>query len=184
MTWGWNPPEYEVRGEKLLLFYFTEKRTKIIDSESEEEWVCDVVEYSDEESKDILRMLRENPNSLEFNKWLLKAKIEAYDSSVHVNEFTIGGMSVWLDKATRSGLLLRFQSEKAMSKINTALWYNGMKFEMPIDTAIQMLYALEAYASACYDVTQMHLAFKDSAEDVEILRAYDYVGGYPQKLAF
>ena len=71
-----------------------------------------------------------------------------------------------------------------MGKTETTLWYEGMKFDLLIDVAIQMLYALEAYASACYDVTQMHLAFKDSTEDVEVLRAYDYTSGYPEKLAF
>ena len=102
MTWGWMPPQYEVRNERFLLFYFSEKRTREVvrkDPETEEEtketieeWVCDAVEFSKEESKDVLRMLRENPNSLEFHKWMLKTRIEMYDSSKHVNSFTIGGM--------------------------------------------------------------------------------------------
>ena len=194
VTWGWNPPQYDRPKGGFRLFYFdkeVEREVRHEDHETGEvttdvvkEWKCDVVEYGRSECTDILRMLKEDKNGLEFNRWLLKAKIEAYDSSAHVNEFTIGGVSVWLDKATRSGLLLRFQSEKAMGKTETTLWYNGMKFELLIDAAIQMLYALEAYASACYDVTQMHLTFKDSTDDVELLKAYDYTSGYPEKLAF
>lgn len=197
MTWGWVPPQYEVRNERFLLFYFSEKRTREVvrkDPETEEEttdtieeWVCDAVEFSKEESKDVLRMLRENPNSLEFHKWMLKTRIEMYDSSKHVNSFTIGGMETWLDKATRVGLKLRFEAEIRMGKQQTTLWQDGVSFPLPLvgeTTAIDMLDGIELYASACYDVTQMHLAAVNAMETVEELLAYDYTSGYPQKLAF
>ena len=197
MTWGWMPPQYEVRNERFLLFYFSEKRTREVvrkDPETEEEttdtieeWVCDAVEFSKEESKDVLRMLRENPNSLEFHKWMLKTRIEMYDSSKHVNSFTIGGMETWLDKATRVGLKLRFEAEIRMGKQQTTLWQDGVSFPLPLvgeTTAIDMLDGIELYASACYDVTQMHLAAVAAMETVEELLAYDYTSGYPQKLAF
>ena len=197
MTWGWMPPQYEVRNERFLLFYFSEKRTREVvrkDPETEEEtketieeWVCDAVEFSKEESKDVLRMLRENPNSLEFHKWMLKTRIEMYDSSKHVNSFTIGGMETWLDKATRVGLKLRFEAELRMGKEYTTLWKDGTSFPLPLvgaTTAIDMLDGLELYASACYDVTQMHLAKVAAMESVDELMAYDYTSGYPQKLSF
>ena len=197
MIWGWEPPQYEVRNERFLLFYFSEKRTREVvrkDHETEEEtidnieeWVCDAVEFSKEESKDVLRMLRENPNSLEFHKWLLKTRIEMYDSSKHVNSFTIGGMETWLDKATRVGLKLRFEAEIRMGKEQTTLWQDGISFPLPLvgeTTAIDMLDGIELYASACYDVTQMHLAAVAAMESVEELMAYDYTSGYPQKLSF
>ena len=94
-------------------------------------------------------------------------EIEAYDSSSAVNEFYIQDMPVWLDKSTRSGLMLRFNSELAMKKENTTLWYNGMSFTLPLSSAIQMLYALEVYASECYDNTQFHLANIEKLETLE-----------------
>lgn len=111
-------------------------------------------------------------------------EIEAYDSSSAVNEFYIQDMPVWLDKSTRSGLMLRFNSELAMKKENTTLWYNGMSFTLPLSSAIQMLYALEVYASECYDNTQFHLANIEKLETLEEIQEYDYRVGYPEKLRF
>lgn len=107
-----------------------------------------------------------------------------YDSSREVNEFYIQGMPVWLDKATRSGLMLRFNSELALKKENTTLWYEGYSFTLPLNSAMQMLYALEVYASECYDNTQLHLANIEKIETKEALDAYDYRIGYPEKLRF
>lgn len=111
-------------------------------------------------------------------------EIEAYDSSSAVNEFYIQDMPVWLDKSTRSGLMLRFNSELAMKKENTTLWYNGISFTLPLSSAIQMLYALEVYASECYDNTQFHLANIEKLETLEEIQEYDYIVGYPEKLRF
>lgn len=113
-----------------------------------------------------------------------KNEIMEYDSSSEVNEFTINGMQIWLDKATRAGLMLRFQAEKAVGKEYTTLWYGGHQFELAVDAALQMLYSLENYASACYDNTQRHLSVIDNLETKEDVDAYDYSGGYPSKLEF
>ena len=110
--------------------------------------------------------------------------IEMYDSSNEVNEFYIQDMPVWLDKSTRSGLMLRFNSELAMKKENTTLWYNGISFTLPLNNAIQMLYALEVYASECYDNTQAHLAAVEKLETLDEILEYNYRVGYPEKLNF
>ena len=113
-----------------------------------------------------------------------KQEIEDYDQSNEVNEFTISGFAVWLDKATRAGLMLRFQSEEALGKDVTTLWYNNQYFELPLSTAKAMLYQIEAYASECYDNTQKHLAQVARLTTIEEVEAYDYKTGYPDKLAF
>lgn len=110
--------------------------------------------------------------------------ILSYDSSNAVNEFRIGGMLVWLDKATRAGLMLRFQAEQAAGMTITSLWYEGMQFSLPLADAIQMLYALELYASECYDRTQAHIAEVQKLESKEAVEAYDFTIGYPAKLTF
>lgn len=111
-------------------------------------------------------------------------EIIRYDSSREVNEFYIQGIPVWLDKSTRAGLMLRFNSELALKKDTTTLWYEGQSFTLPLNTAMQMLYALEVYASECYDNTQLHLSNVDKLETLEELKEYDYRGGYPEKLNF
>ena len=50
--------------------------------------------------------------------------------------------------------------------------------------AMQMLYAIEVYASACYDNTQRHLSEVEKLETIEEVEAYNYRTGYPEKLRF
>lgn len=115
---------------------------------------------------------------------MMKDKVTDYDSSSEINVFYVSGIAIWLDKATRAGLLLRFQAEEAQGIEDTTLWYNGMQFPLKVEQAIQMLYAIELYASACYDNTQMHLAEIAKLTDKDEVMAYDYTTGYPKKLEF
>lgn len=117
----------------------------------------------------------------------LKRAINKHDKSRGVDgveNFSINGINLWLDKDTRTGLLLRFQAEKASGKTDTVLWHEGMKFPLTIDNGIQMLYAIEVYASQTYDKTAEHLAAVDKLASVDALIAYDYKAGYPAQLAF
>lgn len=133
----------------------------------------------------VLHAIAINPEELLQNeKDQLKKLIEAYDSSSAVNEFYYKGYPMWLDKSTRVGLLLRFQSEDLLGKAVTTLWYDGHSFELSVKEALQMLYFLEVYASACYDNTQAHLKAVDSLASVEEVTNYDYSLNYPEKLNF
>lgn len=114
----------------------------------------------------------------------LKKLIQAYDSSSDVNVFYYKGFPMWLDKSTRVGLLLRFQSEDLLGKSETTLWYEGYNFTLSVKEALQMLYFLEVYASACYDNTQAHLLAVDSLNSIEEVINYDYSLNYPEKLQF
>lgn len=113
-----------------------------------------------------------------------KAEIEDYDKSEEVNLFYIGEAPMWLDKETRTGLMLRFNAEIAIGKTDTTLWANGVQYPLSLEIAIQMLYALEVYASMCYDQTQAHLAAIDALTTVEEVEAYDHTTNYPEKLRF
>lgn len=113
-----------------------------------------------------------------------KEEVRAYDNSSAVNEFSINGNPLWLDKATRAGLILRFEAEQANGQEQTTLWYEGQQFTLEVANAIAMLYALELYASACYDRTQAHLLAIDGLTTEEELAAYDFTLGYPEKIAF
>ena len=111
-------------------------------------------------------------------------EISHYDSSGEINIFYIQGLPVWLDKATRAGLKLRFEAELAMKEENTTLWYGNQSFTLQLNMAIQMLYAIEVYASKCYDNTQKHLVNVEKLETLEEIMEYDYKTGYPEKLNF
>lgn len=114
----------------------------------------------------------------------LKNRIQRYDSSETVNGFALNESHVWIDKATRAGLMLRFQAEIAAGKEDTILWYNGVQYPLSLSQAMQMLYAIELYASQCYDVTQAHLANVDGLESIEEVESYNYTTGYPAQLEF
>ena len=109
-------------------------------------------------------------------------QINSYDKSNAVNEFTYNNVSMWLDKTTRDGLHLRLLAEQIAGKENTTLWLGTMSFEIPIANAFQLLYAIEVYASACYDRTAAHKAAVEALETIEAVDAYDYTSGYPNKL--
>lgn len=195
LIWGWQPPQFEkMSNGNIRVFYYSEPYTETVEhrnpeteeveTEERTSWRCNVVEISD---KHLTTMIRENPDSLECQKRLLRERITAYDSSEHVNSFLIGGILTWLDKATRVGLKLRFEAEQRAGKTETTLWQDGMQFPLPLVgevTALGMLDGIELYASACYDVTQMHLATISGMQSVEEMRNYDYTQGYPEKLKF
>ena len=111
-------------------------------------------------------------------------EILRYDSSNEVNGFYIDGQELWLDKATRVGLNLRFDAEIESGRTNTTIWYEGIPFNLELTNALQMLNTIELYASACYDNTQAHIASINAIEDLETLKNYDYRTGYPEKLRF
>lgn len=111
-------------------------------------------------------------------------EINQYDSSSEVNEFTVNGIPMWLDKATRVGLKLRFETEIEDGETETTLWYNGVAFPLEINMAVKMLHAIEKYASKCYDNTQRHIGYVNQLENIEDIQKYNYRDGYPEKLTF
>lgn len=187
-TWGWYPPKYQqYENNKYMIIFKTEEVEEImihIDHETEEEikeivtnWI---VWYEEIELPELTQAIKDN-NILLIDKILLTERIKLYDSSSFVNEFIINNIPVWLDKNTRTGLKLRFESEEGDS---TILWYNGLQFELPIDIAVNMLKAVEQYASKCYDTTQQHLANVMKLQTIEDINNYDYTSNYPDKLIF
>lgn len=108
--------------------------------------------------------------------------IEAYDASDSVNAFVLNGQEVWLDKATRVGLMNSTTIAKAMGQATTTLWLGEAKLVVDCDKAIQLLSALEMYALECFNVTAAHKKAVTEMTTLEDVLGYDYTGGYPQKL--
>jgi hypothetical protein len=119
---------------------------------------------------------------LDSAKAIMLARVTAYDQSEAVNSFRIGNMTYWLDKATRAGLLLRLQAEQAVGKTTTTLWAGTIPITLPMNVAMQFLFALENYASECYDRTAQSIAEIGAMDNVEDILAYDYESGYPERL--
>ena len=111
-------------------------------------------------------------------------QITEYDQSEDVNSFTLQGKQMWLPKETRVGLVNSITIEKNAGKKTTVLWFGGEKYELPVDTALQMLSTLELYAVQCYNTTAMHKANVISLESVCDVVNYDYTLHYPEKLNF
>lgn len=110
------------------------------------------------------------------------AEITAYDTSDNVNGFVLNGLLVWLDKATRVGLMNSTTIAKAAGQQTTTLWLKGIKLVVDCDKAIQLLSALEMYALECFNVTASHKAAVSELKSIEEVEAYDYKTGYPKML--
>lgn len=124
----------------------------------------------------------DNDTNLEYVREKVLEKITAYDASSSVNSFSLNGASVWLDKATRVGLMNSTTIAKSMGSETTTLWLGEAKLEVECDKAIQLLSALEMYALECFNVTAAHKKAVSELESVEDVLAYDYTSGYPSQL--
>ena len=110
------------------------------------------------------------------------AEIAAYDTSSSINGFMLNGLLVWLDKATRVGLMNSTTIAKAAGQETTTLWLGDVKLVVDCDKAIQLLSALEMYALECFNVTASHKAAVGELKAIDEVEAYDYKAGYPKML--
>nr|DAK97360.1 MAG TPA: protein of unknown function (DUF4376) [Caudoviricetes sp.] len=113
---------------------------------------------------------------------MVLAEIEKHDTSSAVNGFILNGQRVWLDKATRVGLMNSTTIAKAMGQATTTLWLGDAKLVVECDKAIQLLSALEMYALECFNVTAAHKKAVAEMSTVESVLGYDYKEGYPGML--
>lgn len=110
------------------------------------------------------------------------AEIETYDTSDAVNCFYLNGIPMWLDKATRVGLVNAIESTELLGGTSITFWYDTVSYTIPLQFARQLLATLEVYALECFNVTANHKKIvKSMTKDIE---NYDYTIGYPEKLQF
>lgn len=133
-----------------------------------------------EEIKEISEGLGAEP--LKYMRKAMLAYIEKYDASSSVNSFLLNGMEVWLDKATRVGLMNSTTIAKSMGQQKTTLWLGSYQLEVECDKAIQLLSALEMYALECFNVTAAHKKAVSELDNIDGVLTYDYKSGYPEKL--
>ena len=167
-----------VDGKPLVRVYFnhqTEERENVMGEDGDEITV---------HLADFIQRISFLDNGLDVIKEEAIEQITEYDQSEDVNSFTLQGKQMWLPKETRVGLVNSVTIEKNAGKETTVLWFGGEKYELPVDTALQMLSDLELYALECYNITAAHKAAVNALESVEDVVAYDYTQGYPEKLNF
>lgn len=112
------------------------------------------------------------------------AEIDAYNSSSAVDGFTVGGMEMWIGFEERQRIRTSVECYRAMGKDTMEKWFNGQKFEFPLDIWEQMLNALGVYASEALNATERHKMAVRTLKSVEEVEAYDHTQGYPKKCAF
>lgn len=110
------------------------------------------------------------------------AEIDTYDTSGEVNSFLVDGTSMWLDKATRVGLMNSTTIAKNLGQEKVTLWLGSTLLTLACDKAISLLSAIEMYAVQCFDTTAKHKAAISNLSTIEEIEKYDITAGYPEKL--
>ena len=129
------------------------------------------------EEEDVLKDLEEK-------KQLKIKEIEEYDTSDAVNVFYVNDIPMWLDKVTRVGLRLRFETEIEKGLTDTTLWYEGTSFKIQLSLAVQILHDVELYASQCYDATQLNIFNVKQIANLEEVGNFQFKNNYPKILKF
>ena len=135
----------------------------------------------DETGIPVLRMYEPSIEELRIIKL---QELEEYDRSSAVNTISIGGVSGWLDKATRVGLMNSISVEQESGRTETSIWLGDHRFIMPITEAVGILRQIEIYTVDCNNVTREHAAAIWGLRSKEDIEAYDFKTGYPDRPCF
>lgn len=125
------------------------------------------------------------PSALEIAQNNKIIEIDIYDVSDNVNGFYYNGQFMWLDKATRVGLVNTLDSAEMLGRETVNIWYNNqICIDLDIHSARRMLAVLELYATDCYNVTASHKKTVKEMDNIEDVEAFDITVGYPPMLHF
>lgn len=110
-------------------------------------------------------------------------QITNYDLSTSVNGFYYNGQFMWLDKATRVGLVNTLNSAEMLNYETINIWYDDeICITLEIEAARRLLAILEMYATQCYNVTAQHKSDVKKLMTIEEINSYDITEGYPEML--
>lgn len=133
---------------------------------------------SNDELMSILKYFQ-SENDIESWKAIRRKQIKGYDQTERVNRFYLSGLPLWLDKATRVGLVNSIAAEKREGNEVTDLWFESIMIQLPVDDALAKLDKIELYAKNCYNVTASHIAEIEQIDNLEELQQYDITAEYP-----
>lgn len=110
------------------------------------------------------------------------AALEAFDKQSE--EFFIGGVGMWLDPSERATLERRIERAKEKQLAMLTLRYSGIEMTIPIPDIKGMLFLVDEYADATYDIREEHRSAIRALETSEAVLAYDFTTNWPVKLDF
>ena len=119
-------------------------------------------------------------------EYLLKA-IAKHDKSKEVEDFTIGGVHIWLDHNLRGKVRENLESCEKEGLTETVLRIDGMEFPVTIEAGWMMYYAVLKYARETWNTTEIHNgAVMNGINSSQGMIDYEdyYPTAYPPKLAF
>ena len=137
--------------------------------------------------------VKEEPTEEELLRKAKEEKLKRlyeYDESKSVNVCYIryGGQSIsyWADKHERDALKSAIRDYIALGKTEYRLDLRemGISITLPCELLLQMLAALEVYATECYNKTTDHEFAIKALTTKDEMEAYDFTVGYPEKLVF
>lgn len=105
-----------------------------------------------------------------------------YDSSDEVNEFTINGITGWLNKQTRLGIINDINILEEQGESKYTLWIGQTPIEMKLNDIRDFINKIEVYAMACYANTQTKINEINNIKVQKDLFTYDITTGYPSKV--
>lgn len=111
-------------------------------------------------------------------------EIAEYGNSSAVNIFTLNGMKLWLDYATRGRLKNRLLAEQEDGKEESTIWYSGYSIKVPVEKGLYLLSKLEVYASESYDITSQHKVDIQALDTIEAVANFDITADYPEPPVF
>lgn len=107
-----------------------------------------------------------------------------YDTSDNVNDFDVNGVNAWFDKDTRAALSTSIESASLLGETEITFVINDNEFSIEIQSAKQMLAAVQRYADKCFLVTESHKRAIKGLTEAEAIVNYDFTTGYPTKVTF
>ena len=107
-----------------------------------------------------------------------------YDISEDVNGFILNDKTAWFDKDTRAALSTSIESASLLGETEITFVINDNEFSIDIQSAKQMLAAIQRYADKCFLVTEVHKRAIKGLSEAEAIVNYDFKTGYPTKVTF
>lgn len=111
-------------------------------------------------------------------------EIDEYDQSSDINGFVYNGETMWIDKATRVGIMNAIECTMTLGEDIITFGIQEVSVTIPCATAIKMMSQLEVYALNCYNTTLQHKRTVSEMTDINEIKEYDITSGYPEKLIF
>ena len=123
--------------------------------------------------------------TLEDAKNEMIANIDAYDSSINVNGFTVNNeIEAWFTADERSNYKSSIDAAKLLGVETLSFFVNDIEMTLPTESVEYMLAQIQLYADQCYIVTKQHKLDVNALETIEEVDAYPYMNGYPKRINF